>query len=158
MKAPLPANEAERLKALYQFEILDTISEQLFDDLTRVASLICETPIALISLIDRDRQWFKSKIGLDVAETPRDVAFCSYAILQSDLFEVRDALQDERFAGNPLVTGDPNIRFYAGAPLTTPEGHAIGTLCVIDRVPRELKPKQKEALQALSRAVLNFIQ
>jgi GAF domain-containing protein len=158
MKAPLPANETERLKALYQFEILDTLAEQVFDDLTLIASRICDTPIALISLIDEDRQWFKSRIGLDAQETPRDLAFCSHAILQHEILEVKDATQDRRFADNPLVTGDPRIRFYAGAPLLTGEGYGLGTLCVIDRMPRELTPKQREALQALSRVVLNCIQ
>ncbi|MEP0783228.1 EAL domain-containing protein [Trichocoleus sp. DQ-A1] len=154
VKAPMPSHEAGRLKALQQYEILDTSPEQAFDDLARVAAHICGTPIALISLVDANRQWFKSKVGVEVSETPRDIAFCSHAILQSDLFIVSDALADQRFATNPLVTTDPNIRFYAGAPLITPAGYALGTLCAIDFVPRQLKPEQQEALLSLSRQVV----
>ena len=153
MKALLPANESERLKALYWYGILDTIAEEIFDDLTLLASQFCETPIALISLVDKDRQWFKSKIGLTTAETPRDISFCSHTILQSEVFEVRDALEDKRFADSPLVTNDPRIRFYAGAPIRTAEGLALGSLCVIDQVPRELTAKQTESLTVLSKIV-----
>ena len=149
-----PANEEARLIALDKYAILDTDPEQSFDDLTLLASFVCKTPIALISLVDEDRQWFKSRVGLDASETSRDIAFCSTAILQSDVFVVPDALADERFRDNPLVVSDPHIRFYAGAPLINEDGYALGTLCVVDRAPRELAPEQKEALKALSRLVL----
>jgi GAF domain-containing protein len=148
-----PANEQQRLAALRGYEILDTEPEAAFDDLTLLASYVCQTPVALISLIDADRQWFKSKVGVSITESSRDIAFCASAILQSDVFIVPDASQDERFAENPLVVSEPKIRFYAGATLKT-EGHALGTLCVVDRVPRELSPEQLEALRALSRQVL----
>ena len=148
-----PANETQRLETLRGYEILDTEPEAAFDDLTFLASYLCETPVALISLVDADRQWFKSKVGVSVVETSRDIAFCASAILQPDVFIVPDASQDERFADNPLVVADPKIRFYAGAPLMT-QGQALGTLCVVDRVPRELRPEQKDALRALGRQVV----
>jgi GAF domain-containing protein len=146
-----PANESRRLETLWGYEILDTEPEAAFDDLTFLASYVCQTPVAMISLIDADRQWFKSKVGVSVVETSR--AFCASAILQPDLFIVPDASQDERFADNPLVVADPKIRFYAGAPLMT-QGQALGTLCVVDRVPRELRPEQLDALRALGRQVV----
>jgi PAS domain S-box-containing protein len=158
MKAPLPENEAARLESLHRYAILDTLPEQEFDDLSRLAALICGTPIALVSLVDENRQWFKAKVGIEDTETPRDIAFCAHAIHASSVMVVPDALADERFRSNPLVTGNPNVRFYAGAPLRTPEGYALGTLCVIDRVPRELSADQLEALTALSRLVVNELE
>lgn len=154
MKAPLPEDESLRLNALYQYQILDTLPEEAFDDLTRLAAHICGTPITLVSLLDANRQWFKSKVGLAVSETSRDLAFCAYAILQPELLIVPDAKEDKRFADNPLVTEDPKIRFYAGAPLINPSGFSLGTLCVIDYVPRTLSPSQQDALKTLARQVM----
>ncbi len=151
---PLPNNEIARLNALRQYQILDTPAEKVFDDSTFLAAQICSTPIALITLLDGNRQWFKSKRGVAVSETSRDVAFCAYTILQHKPLVVKNALADPRFATNPLVISDPKIRFYAGAPLVTPEGFGIGTLCVIDQVPRDLSLEQVEALQVLSNQVM----
>jgi anti-sigma regulatory factor (Ser/Thr protein kinase) len=148
------ADEAGRLAALRRYRILDTEPEQAFDDLVQLASQICGTPMALISLVDADRQWFKARVGVSVAETSRDVAFCAHAISQADLFVVPDALADARFRENPLVLSDPRIRFYAGAPLVMPDGHALGTICVVDRIPRELSPGQRAALDTLRRQVV----
>ncbi|HEY9598724.1 MAG TPA: ATP-binding protein [Cyanophyceae cyanobacterium] len=153
--APYPENEADRLKELYRYQILDTLPEEAFDDLTVLAASICNTPIALVSLVDEKRQWFKSKVGLDATETPRDVAFCAHAILTpGELLIVPNALDDERFATNPLVLSGPKIRFYAGVPLVTPEHLPIGTLCTIDRVPRQLSEQQIATLEALGRQVV----
>jgi signal transduction histidine kinase/CheY-like chemotaxis protein/HPt (histidine-containing phosphotransfer) domain-containing protein len=154
MQAPLPENEGGRLAALRSLAILDTPPELAYDELSALAAYICQTPIALISLVDAERQWFKSRVGWTTTETPREVAFCAHAILQPDLFIVPDARADERFANNPLVTSTPGIRFYAGAPLVTAEGHALGTLCVMDHKPRDLTADQVRALRALSHQVV----
>jgi GAF domain-containing protein len=159
MKSPtIPANEILRLAALKNSKLLDTSAEEVFDDFTKLASQICNTPIALISLLDETRQWFKSKIGLDVSETPRSISFCGHAILEEGIFEVPNALEDERFRDNPLVVNEPNIRFYAGLPLITSEGYAFGTLCVIDKIPRKLTLDQRTSLQMLGRQVVTLIE
>lgn len=158
MTAPAKNTEAKRLKILWQYDVLDTVPEEVFDDLTELAARICEAPIALISLIDEDRQWFKSKIGITVSETSRDISFCAHAIKQQGLFIIPDATKDSRFANNPLVTSEPKIRFYAGAPLITPDGYALGTLCVIDKVPRDLRPEQQQALRVLARHVMTQLE
>ncbi|PSM49716.1 hypothetical protein C7Y66_07520 [Chroococcidiopsis sp. CCALA 051] len=158
VKDSLPSNEIDRLHALQRYDILDTSPEQAFDDLTRLAAQICQTPTALISLVDAERQWFKSQVGLTIPETPRHIAFCDRAIAERHLLIVPDAYQDERFADNPLVTGEPKIRFYAGAPLVTSDNFALGTLCAIDYVPRELSPQQLEALEILARQVMTQLE
>ena len=158
MKAPIPANDRERVEALKEYNILDTEPEQNFDDITRLAAYICGTPIALITMVDRDRQWFKSKVGLAAMGSPRDHAFCAHAIMESRLMEVENAEEDARFASNPLVTLDPYIRFYAGMPLLTSRGHALGTLCVIDNKPGKLREDQSLALKALGRLVVTELE
>lgn len=154
ISAALPKDEQKRLEALYNYDVLDTGPEAVFDELTELASQICGTPISLISLVDPDRQWFKSRFGLDATETSREIAFCSHAILGEGIFEVQNALEDERFSDNPLVISDPNIRFYAGTPLTTPGGHNIGTLCVIDDKPKALTEHQRKALTLIGKQAI----
>ena len=158
MAPPLPENEIERLKVLREYDILDTAPEQAYTDLAVLAAAICQTPIAAITLVDADRSWFKALVGMDGTESPRDVAFCAHTILEQTVLVVPDATVDERFRDNPFVTEAPSVRFYAGTPLITPEGVALGSLCVIDQTPRELTPAQSEALQALGRQVVSQLQ
>jgi len=154
MPAPITSMEAARVAALDRYAILDSEPEQSFDDLVILAAHICKVPMAMLSLVDDHRQWFKSRFGVQIRETPRDISICTHAIQQGNLFIVPDALQDPRFRENPLVTGEPHVRFYAGAPLINDDGYALGTLCVLDREPRELEGDQKEALNALGRLAL----
>lgn len=158
MLDPTEATESRRLQTLKSYAVLDSQAEQAYDDIVGLASLVCGVPIALITLVDEERQWFKAKVGLGIMETPRGHAFCAHAILEPDqVMEVPDATLDPRFVNNPLVTGDPGIRFYAGAPLVTPSGDALGSVCVIDRVPRVLTPAMAGALKALSRQVMALL-
>jgi len=157
MRAATPEDEQARLEALRHFKVLDTDPEEAFDDITRLASYICQTPSALISFVDADRQWFKSRVGFEPQETSRDISFCAHAILQPGPMVVRDTLDDERFKDNPLVLSAPYIRFYAGAPLVSTEGFKLGTLCVLDNVPRILFPDQAAALQLLSKQVMALL-
>jgi GAF domain-containing protein len=151
---PMPKDEPERIANLKRYEVLDTPPEKSFDNITFLAALICNTPIALVSLVDSNRQWFKAKFGVKVSETPRDISMCTHAIMHPELFIVRDTTKDPRFAQSPLVTRSPKIRFYAGAPIMSPEKHILGTLCVMDHVPRLLTPEQTQALRALSHQVM----
>lgn len=154
-----PANEEARLAALYSYQILDTPPEPMFDALTRLAAHICATPVAVMSLVDRERQWFKSKVGWSISEVPREVgAFCAQTLLQPDFFVVSDACADERFAHTPLVAEEPHARFYAGVPLVTPDGYALGTLCVLDHVARRLNSEQVDALCALGREAMLLLE
>lgn len=159
MATPKPIEEAARLAALHQYHVLDTPRERQFDDLVWLVAAICEVPIALVSLVDQHRLWFKGRYGVEVTETPREDSFCAHAILAApEMLIVPDTTRDARFTENALVRGAPHIRFYAGAPLVTPEGHAVGTLCVLDRRPRQLTPTQANALQVLSRQVMNQLE
>lgn len=153
-----PLNEPSRLAALLAFELLDTPAEAMFDNITTLAAHICNTPIALISLIDAEHQWFKSRVGLGVSETPRELAFCAHAINRDELFEIENALLDPRFCDNPLVTSDPDIRFYAGMPLSDGHGHNLGTLCVIDRQPRQLNEQQRQSLKLLAQQTVQLFE
>jgi GAF domain-containing protein len=154
MNYPMPENETERLNTLRGYGILDTHPEERFDDLTRLATQICETRSSVISLVDEHRQWFKSRINFKASQTPREEAICAHAIMTPDVFVVPDTAQDPRFASNPQVLGEPHIRFYAGAPLAAPNGHRLGALCVIDLVPRRLSTEQLDCLRMLSRQVM----
>lgn len=152
--APLPDNESQRLQTLRLYEVLDSEPEQAFDDITAASARIFGTPICLITLVDEDRQWFKSSYGLEAEQTDRDVAFCAHAILTDDTFVVEDAQFDHRFSDNPLVTSEPNIRFYAGAPLTVADDSRLGTLCVIDSTPRSIDAERLQILEVLRDAVV----
>jgi GAF domain-containing protein len=159
MLAPaLPINEADRLSELHSFGSIEPVPDPDFDDLALLAAEICDTPIALVTLVDEDHQWLKGRTGTDLTQTSREVSFCGHAILGTDLFIVPDATQDERFADNPLVVGDPNIRSYVGAPLITSSGFALGTVCVIDRQPRFLTALQSKALHALSHRIVALLE
>lgn len=158
INAPIGNNELDRLKALLDYEILDTTSDPIYDEITKVASMICHVPIALISLVDSHRQWFKSKVGINADETPRDISFCGHAIHQTEVFIIENARVDERFKDNPLVIGPPHVIFYAGAPLTSASGHNIGTLCVIDSKPRKLTEDQIACLKLFSKVVVSYFE
>src|SRR5205814_675727 len=152
-------HETRRLAALQRYDILDTPPDQALDDITLLAAQICDTPIALITLVAGDRQWFKSKVGISASETAREIAFCAHAICHPDqIMVVPDARRDERFADNPLVTGEPHVRFYVGVPLVTSDGYTLGTLCVVDRVVRDLSAEQMAALRALRRSVMSELE
>ena len=157
-KIPIPRDEKQRLAALARYDILDTPPESNFDNVTALASHVCDTPVALMVLIDRDRQWFKSAVGVRLKETPREYAFCAYTIMQRQLFIISDATRDSRFAANPMVVSGPKFRFYAGVPLVTPDNRALGTLCVIDTVRRTLTPAQKAGLITLSQLVMTQLE
>jgi signal transduction histidine kinase/ActR/RegA family two-component response regulator len=158
LAAPIPKDEAKRLETLGLYDVLDTFPEQAFDEITHLAAQICDCPISTVAIIDKDRQWFKSRVGMKVQETSRDIAFCGHTIMGRDLFVVPDAHRDRRFHDNPSVLGDPHIRFYAGAPLINKEGFGLGSLCVIDVAPRELRPEQASALESLSRHVVLLLE
>ncbi len=156
--AEIPENEDLRLEALLRYDILDTPSERPYEDLVNLAATICNKPIALVSLVDDHRQWFKAKFGLEACETPKEVAFCAHALLQKDVLVIENAREDARFADNPLVVGEPHVIFYAGAPLITPDGHGLGTLCVIDNKPGSINDEQKQALKTLANQVVSLLE
>jgi GAF domain-containing protein len=158
MKPPIPLNEHARLELLRQYSILDTAAETAFDEITARAAQVCDTPISLLTFVDRDRTWFKSNTGLELRETARDRSFCAHAICQNELYVAPDLLADERFSRNPLVTQKPHMRFYAGMPLLSPEGLALGTLCVIDRKPRELTAEQMDQLKELAKGAVLLLE
>ncbi|MGA3040109.1 MAG: GAF domain-containing protein [Bryobacteraceae bacterium] len=158
MKPPIPLNEHARLELLRQYGVLDTAAEPAFDEITARAAEICQTPISLLSFVDRDRAWFKSATGVQLSEISRENSFCAHAICQDDVYITTDLLADERFWHNPLVTQKPHFRFYAGMPLLSPEGLALGTLCVIDRKPRELTPEQTDELKNLAKGVILLLE
>ncbi|MBF7071859.1 GAF domain-containing sensor histidine kinase [Glaciecola sp. MH2013] len=158
IKAQCTTNEEERIRTLDEYGILDSDQEAVFDSITKIATQLCNVPIALISLVDQRRQWFKSKVGLPASETDRDIAFCAHAILQDDILEIENALEDERFHDNPLVVGEPHIRFYAGAPLTAHNGSKLGTLCVISDKPHKLSNTQRELLKVLALDVVSKLE
>jgi len=157
MTAALPPNETQRLAALHRYQILDTPAEQAFDDFAFLASTLCGTPMALMTLVDSDRQWFKARIGIDASETSREHSFCAHAILGSEVMVVEDATEDERFAQNPFVIEEPHVRFYAGVPLIDMEGHGLGTLCVVDVKRRLLTPEQNQTMQKLLKTLARQI-
>jgi GAF domain-containing protein len=154
LKPPLPPDEDQRMETLFAYKVLDTPPEAVYDDIAHVAAGVCDTPIALITLVDGSRNWFKARVGVEAEESPRDLSFCGHAILRAEIFEVVDASMDERFADNPLVESPPRIRYYAGAPLITPDGYKLGTICAIDIRPRRLSDAQRDTLSALSRLVM----
>jgi two-component system, NtrC family, sensor kinase len=154
----LNIDENARIAALNRYSILDTLPEQIYDDVTALASLICGTPISLVSLVDADRQWFKAAVGVEIRETPRSVSFCAHTLGTRATLIVRDTLEDPRFAANPAVVGEPGIRFYAGAPIIEPNGHVLGTVCVIDTAPRSISPIQVAALEALARHTMALME
>jgi GAF domain-containing protein len=156
LKAPIPPEEPQRMKTLREYAVLDTAPEAVYDDIAHVCAGVCDTPIALITLIDGRRNWFKARVGVDeeLTESPRDTSFCGHAILGNEIFEVTDALADDRFSDNPLVASQPRIRYYAGAPLISPDGYKLGTICAIDVRPRRLSEAQRDTLTALSRLVM----
>ena len=162
MKLPSPlalvSDEQERLEALRSYNIIDTDPEPVFNDLAQLAAYVCGTPMAVVSLLDDERQWLKARVGIDLREVPREQTFCQYALRANDVFEIPDTLADSRYASNPMVTGAPHIRFYVGTPLLTPEGYSLGTLCAFDTVPRSLSTDQREALRLLARQVMAHLE